>query len=290
MPTCLGDGSRSCLRCGLVATARFGERHAPPLHECADPPDRLEVLGSGVGIANRDAHPRLEEQDHVEHAHRVDDATVNQRGVNCQLRRVRHVELLDDEGADVVLSRHLESPPRDLTEPALGVARSTSVPNSIAGMGCNGARSCSWSNPVDNTPTSAMLSAFVAGAARRLLRHSRSTAAGLKTPASTRWCGLVTSWTQSGTGSPVKAAASGARYGCLGRAMISSGTSPFPTRFRMYFSVSPRSLKLGGSEFARPVTSVSRNGKRPSTECAISIRSPWDARRYPVRSVRTSRY
>ncbi len=48
--------------------------------------------------------------------------------------------------------------------------------------------------------------------------------------------------------------------------------------------------RQAGSEFASATTSSSRNGKRPSTEWAMSIRSPCEDSRYPDSSVWISRY
>ena len=60
----------------------------------------------------------------------------------------------------------------------------------------------------------------------------------------------------------------GARYGCLARCRIGSGTRSRATRFRRYFSLRTFIFNAGGSVAANEMTSGSRNGYRPSTPCA----------------------
>ena len=140
-----------------------------------------------------------------------------------------------------------------------------------------------WRSPVESTPTSAMLSALENWRGRRRARHlrqSRATAPGSKTPASATARSRQHLARPSRGSAPDEGRARRARgRAASGAAGSSSGTSPAAARLRTCFSSSTRSLYDGGSEFASSTTSASRNGKRPSTECAISIRSPCEESR-----------
>ena len=71
---------------------------------------------------------------------------------------------------------------------------------------------------------------------------------------------------------------SGARYGCFGRLAMCGGQQVLHASRRMCFSRSPLIFSRGGMRAANSTTRWSRNGKRPSTACAIATRSPCDER------------
>ena len=159
----------------------------------------------------------------------------------------------------------------------------------IGSAGCASPVACSppsttnWrcSSWVEITARMRMLSVLLirTPCVRRHLATSASTVRGANSPASRTPSGETTSASHSGMAPPEKNAdASGARYGCLGRWRMASGITSANARLRMCFSSRPSSLWRAGSAMANSTTSRSRNGKRPSTELAMSMRSPCDAR------------
>ena len=99
-------------------------------------------------------------------------------------RRIAHVEVLENEVANPLLGRHEIPSVARADGVGDGMTSSTSVVNRGAG-GLPGATrtNCSYSSPVDSTPTSAMLSAFESesrGGARAALLPQPQRRAGIE--------------------------------------------------------------------------------------------------------------
>ena len=137
------------------------------------------------------------------------------------------------------------------------------------------ASNCAASICVLMTPTKAMVSRAPVSRPACHLRRRLATCSGRQNPAAATRSGASQVSTSSRPPALARQARSGARYGCLGRVAMAGGSrSATADRIRS-FSCRQGSLTLAGSVVARAATSWSRNGKRPSTELPISMRSPW---------------
>src|SRR5260221_4566061 len=92
-------------------------------HERADALDRIEVLGQHLVVLDGDAERVLEKADHLEHARRIDDAQVEQRGVVGQRLRLGDRKTLYSEVAHLFREFHPASLCVDLTRGSLATQR-----------------------------------------------------------------------------------------------------------------------------------------------------------------------
>src|SRR5262249_31121640 len=112
----------------------------------------------------RDAESLLEERDHFEDAGRIDDAALDEGRVVAEVRSLGDIEVLDDEGADLLLAFHLHTNPVFLIFP-VAVFGSSSRTSTCLGTMKSPSRdlpSRSISFAVSVTPFSRTTNAFTA--------------------------------------------------------------------------------------------------------------------------------
>src|SRR5258708_641763 len=68
--------------------------------------DRFEVVGHHLAVLDLDAKLAFEKVDHLEHAGRVDDAVIEQRGVIGERAGIGDVEIAENELPDLVFDVH----------------------------------------------------------------------------------------------------------------------------------------------------------------------------------------
>ena len=262
-----------------------------------DQPAEPEGVRGGLALGHVQAEdPLLAERGH---AQRGDDAGVDAAGqrdddaaplrpgeVVGQVRRGSGPSLL---GVDLQALRaeRLRSAVMSSHAPLRQSTRSTATDGS--GSARSGAPGCLRRDEalVDELGGDDRENAHVVGVAhaahrrdRAHLANSPATMRGLEDPGSARAPARTSPRrTSRALASAKKLAASGARYGCLGRWRIVLGHEVGEGPLEQVLLLEPEQLVPSRAvALAKSTTSRSRNGKRPSTELAMSIRSPWEAR------------